>query len=65
MTEPQQKPAQINVCTYCKEQINTKDLKSHAQECALIPEDHKKSLAESHHTAYETIETDLPEPSNK
>ncbi len=59
MPEPYQKPEQINVCTYCGEQINTKNLKSHAQECALIPDDHKKSLAETHHKVYETLKTDV------
>jgi hypothetical protein len=65
MTEPYQKPDQINVCTYCKEQVNPKDLKTHAEECALIPEDHKKSLAETHHNVYETLDTDITEDSSK
>lgn len=59
MPEPHQKPDEINVCTYCKEQINPRDLEAHAQECALIPEDHKKSLASKHHNVYETLETDI------
>ena len=56
MTEHENKATNVNVCSWCKEQIKESEVDKHAGECALIPADEKENLKKTHQNAIETIE---------
>jgi len=58
MQDQKQKPTQIAICSWCKDQVKDTDKRKHAETCALIPADERNRILSEKDGVFEELKVD-------